>query len=464
MTGPAAGAGFLAGPGAVIAGIAAVAEPALSQDGIAAAITRAAPSRAQQRRLAAALSEDPGLLTSGRPEGPPQVELLVRALQERGARRLVLPRCAHCDQPKRLIQRDGSLRICSDCDIRRRGAAQPCAVCGGTRKVATRDQDGRPRCARCRPWDDPDPVARIAAHVSRLDPGLDHLRLAEVIRQAIPRPSQRHQVLWELDQRPGLLAGDGAHGSPRAVALIQALLAAGASGVVAPACPACGQTVPLSHRLGAARCCRRCYDRWPAARPPASRSAPAASATTRPTISGAPAAGGLPWSTVGPTAVPGAAAAIRRRRPPARYADEKSPVTWPPPARHAARTAHARCAASRAPAAAMSGLCGHAPPAGSPCAGRAAGSECPAADAPASAPSRPGFPPARYAARATASTRPRSAPAPNAAPPSASTTTGCAPGAPAASTCSAFSLTIREACTPTPRRSTTCWPPAAQPP
>ncbi len=261
MTGPAAGAGFLAGPGAVIAGIAAAAEPALSQDGIAAAITRAAPSRAQQRRLAAALSEDPGLLTSGRPEGPPQVELLVRALQERGARRLVLPRCAHCDQPKRLIQRDGSLRICSDCDIRRRGAAQPCAVCGGTRKVATRDQDGRPRCARCRPWDDPDPVARIAAHVSRLDPGLDHLRLAEVIRQAIPRPSQRHQVLWELDQRPGLLAGDGAHGSPRAVALIQALLAAGASGVVAPACPACGQTVPLSHRLGAARCCRRCYDR-----------------------------------------------------------------------------------------------------------------------------------------------------------------------------------------------------------
>ena len=260
MTVPAAGAGFLAEPGAVIAGIVARAEPSLGQHDIAAAVTRAAPSRAQQRRLAAALSEDPGLLTSGRPEGPPQVELLIRALQERGARRLTLPRCARCGQPRRLVQRDGSLRICSDCDIRRRGAAQPCAICGDTRKVATRDRDGRPRCGRCRPWDDPDPAAAIAAHVSRLDPGLDHLRLAQVIAEAIPRPSQRHQVLWELDQRPGLLTGDGAHGSPRAIALIQALQAAGASGVVAPACPGCGRTVLLSHRLGAARCCRRCYD------------------------------------------------------------------------------------------------------------------------------------------------------------------------------------------------------------
>ncbi len=260
MTGPAAVAGFLAAPGAVIAGIVGGAEPALGEDDIAAAIGRAAPSRAQQRRLAAALTSDPGLLTSGRPEGPPQIELLIRVLRENGARRLVLPRCAGCGQPRRLVQRDGSLRICSDCDIRRRGAAQPCAICGDTRKVATRDQDGRPRCGRCRPWDDPDPAARIAAHVSRLDPGLDHMRLAQVIGEAIPRPFQQHQVLWELDQRPGLLTGEGAHGSPRAVALIQALHAAGVSGVVAPACPSCGRTVPLSHRLGPARCCRRCYD------------------------------------------------------------------------------------------------------------------------------------------------------------------------------------------------------------
>jgi hypothetical protein len=255
-----ADAGFLAEPGAVIAGIVRAAEPALGQDDIAASVTRAAPSRAQQRRLAAALSEDPGLLTSGQPEGPPQVELLIRALREAGAGQLVLPRCARCGRPKRLVQCDGSRRVCADCDIRRRAAAQPCVVCGDTRKVATRDRQGRPRCGRCRPWDDPDPAARIAAHVSRLGPGLDHARLAEVVREAIPQPFQRHQVLWELDRCPGLLTGEGAHGSPRANALIHALLAAGAAGVVAPACPSCGRAVPLSHRLGPARCCRRCYD------------------------------------------------------------------------------------------------------------------------------------------------------------------------------------------------------------
>ncbi len=259
MTCPAAGQdGFLADPGAVIAGIVHDAEPSLDRDVIAAAITRAAPSRAAQRRLAAALGKDPGLLTSGRPEGPPQVELLITDLQPAGARRLALPRCAHCGEPRRLVQCDGRLRICSACDRRRRGAAEPCSVCGSARQVAARDQHGRPRCTRCRPYDSPDPVAAIAAHVSchgPVPPGLE-----DVITSAIPSPFQRHQVLWELDRRPALLAGEGAHGSPRVNVLIRALLDAGVPGIVAPACPSCGQAVPLRYRLGETRCCRRCYD------------------------------------------------------------------------------------------------------------------------------------------------------------------------------------------------------------
>ncbi len=82
-----------------------------------------------------------------------------------------------------------------------------------------------------------------------------------MIREAIPRPFQLHQVLWELDQRPALLTGEGAHGSPRVNALIRALADAGVPGIVAPACPSCGWTVPLSNRRGETRCCRRCYDR-----------------------------------------------------------------------------------------------------------------------------------------------------------------------------------------------------------
>jgi hypothetical protein len=155
--------GFRSEPGAVIAVIVAGIEPDLGQAGIAAAIVQAAPSRAQQRRLADALTGDPGLLTTGRPEGPPQIELLIRALRELGAQRLVLPRCAHCGQPRRLVQCDGSLRICSACDRRRRGAAEPCAVCGNTGQVAHRDQHGQPRCTRCRPYGDPDPVTAIMA-------------------------------------------------------------------------------------------------------------------------------------------------------------------------------------------------------------------------------------------------------------------------------------------------------------
>jgi hypothetical protein len=253
--------GFLADPGSVIAGIVHDAEPSLDRDVIAAVITRAAPSRAQQRRLAAALSDDPGLLTSGRPEGPPQVELLIRDLQPAGARQLVLPRCAHCGEPRRLVQCDGRLRICSACDRRRRGPAEPCSVCGSARQVAARDQHGRPRCNRCLPYDSPDPVAGIAAHVSRRDPGAVRAGLEDVITSAIPSPFQRHQVLWELDARPALLAGEGAHGSPRVNVLIRALVDAGVPGIVAPACPSCRQAVPLRFRLGEVRCCRRCYDR-----------------------------------------------------------------------------------------------------------------------------------------------------------------------------------------------------------
>ena len=262
MTGrvPAGGSGFRSEPGAVIAAIVAAAEPDLGQAGIAAAVAQAAPSRAQQRRLADALTGDPGLLTTGYPGGPPQIELLIRALRELGAQRLALPCCAHCGQPRRLVQCDGSLRICSACDRRRRGAAEPCAVCGNAGQVAYRDQHGRPRCTRCRPYAGPDPVTAIMAHVSHLDPGLDQARVREVIQQAIPQPFQHHQVLWELDQHPELLTGRGAHGSPRINGLIWALLAAGADGIAAPACPSCARTVRLSHQRGGLRCCRRCYD------------------------------------------------------------------------------------------------------------------------------------------------------------------------------------------------------------
>jgi hypothetical protein len=252
--------GFLAEPDVILHRIVAELEPALDPAGIDAAIRQAASSRAQRRRLAHALAGDPDLLTSGRPEGPPQVERLIRALLERGATRFLLPCCGHCGQPKNLPQRDGALRICAECYQHRRAAAEPCAVCGATCQVAHRDQQGQPRCAHCHPYDEPDPVGRVAAHITGLEPDLDPAVVATVIRQAVPQSFQHHQVLWELNEHPELLTGQAAHGSPRVNALIHALLAAGARNIIAPSCPRCGRTGRLSHQIDGVRCCRRCYD------------------------------------------------------------------------------------------------------------------------------------------------------------------------------------------------------------
>ena len=83
-------------------------------------------------------------------------------------------------------------------------------------------------------------------------PGRTRPRLREVIEQAIPQPFQHHQVLWELDRDPGCSPAR-ARTARRAInVLIQALLAAGAGGIVAPACPSCGRAVRLSHRRGEA--------------------------------------------------------------------------------------------------------------------------------------------------------------------------------------------------------------------
>src|SRR5260370_37621112 len=101
------------------------------------------------------------------------MELLIRILRENGARRLVLRRCAGCGQPRRLVQRDGILRICTSCDHLRRGTAEPCAIYGNTKQVTTRERHGRPRLGRYSHPDRPHPDRTIAAPVSRLYNGLD---------------------------------------------------------------------------------------------------------------------------------------------------------------------------------------------------------------------------------------------------------------------------------------------------
>jgi hypothetical protein len=252
-------AGFVDDPDTVILDAVQAAEPSLDRSVVQAAVKQAAPSLPQRRRLAAALTQEPDVLTTGRPVGPPQIERLTRALVDSGAPRIVVPRCGDCGQPKRLARHVGAIRICATCANHRQAAAEPCAGCG-TAKIDGRGRDGQPLCQRCLGFHDSDPVDEITVVISRLDPSYDRLALASIIREAIPWQGQRHRVLWDLQDHPRLLTGDGANGSPRVNALIRALVDAGVAVVAVPACPYCGQAAVLKYQRDGLRCCRRCYD------------------------------------------------------------------------------------------------------------------------------------------------------------------------------------------------------------
>lgn len=253
---------FLSVPRAVIAEAVAAADPGLASEAVELAIVRVAGSRAKQRRLAQALAEEPDLLTSGRPEGPRLVEDLVNALLPHGTNLLVLPRCAECGQQKRLSRTDGTRRLCSYCGRKVAGNGQrrlPCGVCGKPLKVVGWDSKGRPRCQQHRPGQRGE-IEEICSLLHKSGVGLDAPVLKNLVAQVLPQSSQQRGVLVELTRRPGLLTGEGAHGSTRVIALIDALLDQGARGVTAPACPFCHRLIALKYRRDQLRCCRGCYD------------------------------------------------------------------------------------------------------------------------------------------------------------------------------------------------------------
>ncbi|MEU8927523.1 hypothetical protein AB0D10_42570 [Kitasatospora sp. NPDC048545] len=247
-------------PRSVIAEAVAAADPGIPEPAIALAVDRVADTRAKQRRLAQALAADPALLASGRPEGPRLIELLVRELLLHGQNRLVLPRCAGCGKQGVLNRVDGTRRICSTCGNKATGSGpQPCAVCGQRRQVAGRDREGRPLCGRHR-QEPVDGHAEVRRLLGRACTGLSDDELAAVVTEVLPLPAQQQAMARDLTNRPDLLTGQGAHGSPRVIALIAALVARGATNITVPACPICQRVAPLNYARDNARCCRRCYD------------------------------------------------------------------------------------------------------------------------------------------------------------------------------------------------------------
>lgn len=245
-------------PLAVTAGLISDIEPGLGRGVIEAAVAGVAGGRAKRRKLARALAERPGVLTDGRSPAPRVVGDLLLALVKAGAAAISAPVCAECGKPLRTLQRRGENWYCSVCGPVR----LPCASCGGIDRVYSRDRDGQPRCKKCGLAGGRDPVEIVVEVVAAIDPALPPGMVAAAARAAATQPGKRHQLAWALQDRPGLLTGEGAETPvPSVLRLIGKLCEAGAAGIVRPPCPQCGRVIALHRPIGGRWLCRNCVAR-----------------------------------------------------------------------------------------------------------------------------------------------------------------------------------------------------------
>jgi hypothetical protein len=245
-------------PIGVIVGLVADCDPALDRVVIAEVTGNVAGGRAKRRRLAQALLDNPGVLADGRSPAPRAVADLLIALRASGEAGISPPVCAECGKHLRTCQRRGEDWYCGVCGPVR----EPCAACGQLRRVYHRDRDGRPRCPQCPPDGGRDPVGQIVEVVTSIDQSLPAETVAAAAASAVPRAGQRQRLAWALQDRPGLLTGEGAEAPvPSVLRLIDRLCDVGAQAIVHPACPGCGRVVHLHRPIGGKWLCRNCTAR-----------------------------------------------------------------------------------------------------------------------------------------------------------------------------------------------------------
>jgi hypothetical protein len=240
--------------GLIVELIAAV-DHTLTPERIRTVVTAVAAGRAQSRRLASALAQRPAVLVDGRSPAPRAVAELLLALRGAGAAAVCPPCCAECGKHLRSFQRHGQHWYCSVCNR----PSEPCAACGNTRAISSRDRCGQPRCAQCPDVDGRDPITVIHQVITKLDPDADRATVAAAVRRCAPRPSYQRRVAWALETQPGLLTGEGHLAPLRAIPrLIDLLAAAGVAGIVRPTCPRCRRVVRIDKPLDGVRVCRTC--------------------------------------------------------------------------------------------------------------------------------------------------------------------------------------------------------------
>lgn len=106
-----------------------------------------------------------------------------------------------------------------------------------------------------------DPLAAIVEAVARLEPDLDHQVVGATVCQVASSRTKRRRLAEAIAADPHVLT-DGRSSAPLAVGqLVRALLALGATRLVAPCCADCGKPSPLRSRRGAERICDPCAAR-----------------------------------------------------------------------------------------------------------------------------------------------------------------------------------------------------------
>lgn len=170
-------------------------EHQLTPEQVRTAATAVAGGRAKSRRLAAALAERPGVLDDGESPAPRVVGELLLALRQAGATAVAPPCCAECGKQLRTFHRRGQNWYCSVCEQH----TEPCAACGNTRRLHSRDRAGKPRCSQCPDIDGRDPITVIHSLITELNPHADRETVAAAVSQSAPRPAYQQKLAWALD-------------------------------------------------------------------------------------------------------------------------------------------------------------------------------------------------------------------------------------------------------------------------
>lgn len=193
---------LLSDPDDIVVSVMADIEPDLTEEVVRQALAEAAVSRAKRRRLARALTDDPDLLTSGRPEGPRVVGEFVRALLAHGSRRAVLPKCAGCSSTGKLtsLRADGK-RVCQPCDHKARAASLSCVECSRPARVYRRTRTGEAICRDCWRLPDGDPIALISAAVTTTAPDAAPATVRRAVESVAPVGNVylMFRLLWEIE-------------------------------------------------------------------------------------------------------------------------------------------------------------------------------------------------------------------------------------------------------------------------